>query len=325
MAIIYGRPDSEIELLNRSPDSIKKVEDVETVHKKLKDELAEDKKDFVKKVPNIITKEEQKLEKIKNDEKLTEQKFDEKIKKLNEEKAKGGFSSISAPLKAYFVKNYSKRKEINKIKDLQEKQQSYIKEWKENPDRIFNTTRHETISEINKLVKVKTDPFHAGAKGEVQVLEKLKQLSNDYHVLCGLNMVLPYPVKYHGISKRLRKAQMDFVVISKRGVVLIEVKNWSDKYANQNHRLQPHEQVDRAGLVLWIALKASWYSPKNPPVIKVLLSIQGNIKYDPDYNYVSVCDLNEINRFIENRQERFSDEEVKRLVDRIEDAASYYS
>jgi len=122
----------------------------------------------------------------------------------------------------------------------------------------------------------------------------------------------------------LRSAQMDFVVISKRGVVLIEVKNWSDNYANQKHRLRPHEQVDRAGLVLWITLKASWYSPKNPPVIKVLLSMRGNIKYDPSYKYVSVTSLNEINRFIENRQERFSEKEVQRLVDRIKGGVSDY-
>jgi len=324
MAIIYGRPDSEIEILSRSPASIKKVEDIETVHKKLKDGLAEEKKDFFEKVPSKINVEEQKLEKIKNDEKITEQKFYEKIKKLEYEKSKGGFSSISAPLQAFFVKNFSKRWEINKIKDLEEKQHSLIQEWKENPDGIFNKNQIHTITEIRKFSKIKEDPFHAGAKGELNVLEKLKQLSNDYHVLCGLNIGLAHPVTYRGKRRGLRSAQMDFVVVSKRGVVLIEVKNWSDNYANQKHRLRPHEQVDRAGLVLWIALKASWYSPKNPPVIKVLLSMRGNIKYDPSYKYVSVTSFNEINRFIENRQERFSNKEVQRLVDRIKGGVSDY-
>ena len=137
MAIIYGRPDSEIEILNQSPASVKKVEDIETVHQKLKDQLAEEKKDFVEKIPRKINEEEQKFEKIKNEEKLTEQKFYEKIKKLEYEKSKGGFSSISAPLQAFFVKNYSKRKEINKIKNLEEKQLSYIDEWKKKPRWYF--------------------------------------------------------------------------------------------------------------------------------------------------------------------------------------------
>jgi len=133
MAIIYGRPDSEIEILKQSPASVKKVEDIETIRRKLKDELAENKKDFVKKIPGKINEEEQKLEKIKDDEKITEQKFDEKIKKLDDKKSEGGFSSVSAPLQAFFVKNYSKRKEINKIKDLEEKQLSYLDEWKKKP------------------------------------------------------------------------------------------------------------------------------------------------------------------------------------------------
>jgi len=317
MAIIYGKPDSEIELLNRSPDSVKKIEDVEIIHRKLKNQLAEEKKDFFNKVPSIISSEEIKLEKIRYEEKLTEQKFDEKLQQLENEKAKGGISSISAPLRSFFIKNYSKRKEINRIKDLQEKQLSYIKEWKERPDQIFKQTRHETISKLNEISDVKEDPFFAGAKGEVQALEKLKQLSNEFHVFCGLRLILAYPVSYRGKRKSLRSAQMDFIVISKRGVVLVEVKNWSNNYANQRHQLKAHEQVDRAGLVLWIALKSSWWSPKNPPVTKVLLSMQGNIKYDPNYKFVSVTDLNKINYFLESRQERFSEKEVQRLVDRI--------
>jgi len=323
MAIIYGHPDSEIEILSQSPSSVKKVEDIETVHHKLKDELAENKKVFVEKIPSKINEEEQKLEKIKNDEKITEQRFYEKIKKLEYEKSKGGFSSISAPLQAFFVKNYSKRKEINKIKGLEEKQLSYIDEWKKNPDGIFNQNQIKKITQIKRFDELNKNPFHAGAKGELQVLKKLEQLSDDFHVLCGLNIGLSKYVTYNG-KRNLRSAQMDFVVVSKKGVILIEVKNWSTQFYYENTKISPHEQVDRAGLVLWIALKASWYSPKNPPVIKVLLPIQGNMRYDPRYKFVSVTDLNEINSFIENRQERFSDEEVKRLVDRIEDAASYY-
>ena len=323
MAIIYGRPDCEIEILKQSPASVKKVEDIEIVRRKLKDELAENKKDFVEKIPGKINEEEQKFEKMKNEEKLTEQKFYEKIKKLEYEKSKGGFSSISAPLQAFFVKNYSKRKEINKIKDLEEKQLSYIDKWKKNPNGIFNKNQINKITQIKRFDDLNENPFHAGAKGELRVLDKLKLLTNDYHVLCGLNIALDRPVTYRGRRGSLRSAQMDFVVVSKRGVILMEVKNWSDKYANQKHKLRPHEQVDRAGLVLWIALQSSWRSPRKPPVIKVVVSIQDNISYVPSYKYVSISSLNEMNRFIENRRERFSEKEVHRMVDRIKGYASY--
>jgi len=229
MAIIYGRAESEKELLKNYPNEVTKIEDIPKMHEYFKD-------------------------------------------KLNEEDT-GWFAGI---------RKWNKQRQVNKFEN--------------NKDNLFQP----------------------GAKGELQVLEKLSQLSDDYHVLCGLNIALPYSITYNG-RKNLRSAQMDFVVVSKRGVIVMEVKNWSDQYANQKHRLRPHEQVDRAGLVLWIALKSSWWSPKNPPVIKVLLSIQGNIKYDPGYKYVSVTDLNKINNFIENRQERFSDKDVKKMVDRIKD------
>ena len=315
MAKIYGRPDSELEILSEAPRHIEKFEDIDKEHKKLKDELAKEKKVFFEKVPNKLGEEEQKLEKMKNDEKITEQEFDEKLRNLEGKKTEGGFTGFSASFKGYLVKNYSKKRAINKIKNLQEKQESHIKEWKENPEGIFNKEQEETISQIEEFDELKEDPFYAGAKGEVDVLKKLSQLSDDYHVLCGLHIELPHYVTYKG-RKNLGSAQMDFVVISKRGVILIEVKNWSRGYSKKYAGLSPHEQVDRAGMVLWITLK-SWRSPKNTSVTSVLLSVQGNMEFNYDYKFVNVKDLNNINYFIENRREQFSDKEVERVVDRL--------
>ena len=82
MAILHGMADSESNLLDKLPDEVEKFDDIAIEHKKLKDGLAKQKKDFFEKVPSRITREEQKLDKIKAEEKITEQKFDEKIKKL---------------------------------------------------------------------------------------------------------------------------------------------------------------------------------------------------------------------------------------------------
>ena len=160
--------------------------------------------------------------------------------------------------------------------------------------------------------------MHSGAKGELRVLDVLSQLDDNYHILCGLNMELPHYVTYNG-KKNLKSAQMDFVVVSARGVILIEVKNWTDTYVFKNRNqggLEPHEQVERAGRILWISLK-SWRAPKNPSVTSVLLSIQGNMKYNPAYKFVAVKDLITINQWIEKRKEEFSEKEVKRIVDRL--------
>jgi len=157
---------------------------------------------------------------------------------------------------------------------------------------------------------------HAGAKGEIIALEKLSELPNNFHIFCGVNKDLGKYVRYRR-RRDLRSAQMDFVVVSTRGVNVIEVKNWSAHYYRNHYGISPHEQVDRAGRVLWIAIKSSWWSPKDPPVSSVLLSIQGTIPPNSKYGYVTVKNINDINSYLQNRREVFSEKEVKRLTDRI--------
>jgi len=212
------------------------------------------------------------------------------------------------------LRNYPN--EVERIEDIPKMYEHFKDKLKEEDKGFFAGFRKwNKQRQVNKFENNKDNPFHAGAKGELQVLEKLSHLSDDHHVLCGLNIGLSNYVTYNE-KKNLRSAQMDFVIISKKGVILIEVKNWSTQYYNQNKDLSPHEQVDRAGRVLWIALK-SWRSPKNPRVTSVLLSIQGNMKYDPRYKFVLISDLNRINYFIENRKEEFSDKDVTRIVGRL--------
>ena len=315
MAIIYGRPDSEIKILRKSPRTVEKFDDIATKRQKLKDELAEKKEDFFEKVPKKISTEEQKLEKIKDNEKITRQKFDEKLKQLEEKKAEGGFSGISASFKGYFVKNYSKKKEIKKIKELEKKQELHIDIWKKNPEGIFNKIQKETISEIKEFDRVKKDKVYVGAKGELSALDVLSQLPNYFHVFCGVNVKLSKYVTYNG-KRNLRGAQMDFVTVSKRGVVLIEVKNWSPQYFKRHQKMSPHEQVDRASRVLWIALQ-SWRSPKKPRVKPMVLSTKTHIPYDANFKFVTTSNLQYINEYLQKRPEEFSEKEVERLVDRV--------
>jgi len=317
VAIIYGRAAAEKDLLSIAPESVQKIEDVETVHQELKEKLIITKKDFFDKVPNKIIEEEKILEKIKSYEKATHQKFDEKIKILESKKAQGGFSIISSSIKISLVKNISKRREINKIKNLEKKQNVQLTEWKENPEQIFNREKKEQINEVKTFASLERSKEHKGAKGEVRALKKLSELSDDYHIFCGVRAILPRYVTYNG-RKNLRSAQMDFVVVSKKGVILIEVKNWSMEYF-KNHdklgKLNPYEQTDRAGMVLWIFLK-SWRS--SPRVTNVLLSIQDNMDYNRNYKHVFVSNLDRINHFIENRKDELSEKDVKKIVGELE-------
>jgi hypothetical protein len=154
MAIIYGRVAAELDLLSISPESVKKIEDVETIYQELKEKLSKTKKEFFDKVPDRISEEEKILENIRNDEKATHQKYDEKIKTLESKKSEGGFSTISASIKISLVKNFSKRREINKIKNLEKKQQEQLIEWKENPEQIFNRDKRDQINEVKTFAEI---------------------------------------------------------------------------------------------------------------------------------------------------------------------------
>ena len=167
--------------------------------------------------------------------------------------------------------------------------------------------------QITKIEENKDSTLHKGAKGEIKVLEKLSELNDDFHVMCGLNIDLGKFVSYDG-EWNLRSAQMDYVIISKLGVVLIEVKNWSPDFIKQHKGLSPYEQVDRAGRVLWITIQ-DWI--KNPSITSVLLSLGGNFQYNSIYKFVNVKNRDNINTFIQSRYEKLSEKEVKKIVNRI--------
>jgi len=169
--------------------------------------------------------------------------------------------------------------------------------------------------QINKFENNKDNPLHAGTKGENKVIDELLKLDDRYHILCGIRIELPYFVTYNG-QKNLKSAQMDLVVVCPKGVFMIEVKNWSNSYAQNYDGLNPYEQTDRAGRVLWIALQDLI---KNIRVTNVLLSISGNISYDQRYRAVFVSSLNRINQFLEKRQDNLSPREVKKLVNDLKD------
>lgn len=166
--------------------------------------------------------------------------------------------------------------------------------------------------QINKITASGRDPLRAGAGGENRVVDGLPRLDQRYRVFCDLRIRLPHYVTYNG-RKNLRSAQMDLIVVCPKGAFLIEIKNWGDRYT-RNSGWSPHEQTERAGRVLWIVLQDAI---KNVRVTNVLLSIRGNIRYDPRYRTVLVSSLYGINRFPEESADILERREMKRIIDRL--------
>ena len=164
--------------------------------------------------------------------------------------------------------------------------------------------------QVNKFEKPEVRLFHKGTRGENQVIDELAKLDDSFHILCGISMELHSWVTYNG-RKNLKSAQMDLVVVCPKGIFMIEVKNWSNRFANNNDSFSPYEQTERAGRVLWISLQKV---VKNVRVTHVLLSIKGNLPYNQNYRSVYVSSLDRINPFLEKRQDELNEKEVEKIV-----------
>jgi len=201
--------------------------------------------------------------------------------------------------------------EVKGIDDIDRVKKQFQRKLKKKDTGFFAGLRKWNYQrQINKFENNEDNPLHAGTRGENKVIDELLKLDEHYHILCGVRIELPYYVTYNG-QKNLKSAQMDLVVVCPKGVFMIEVKNWSNSYVQNNDGLNPYEQTDRAGRVLWIALQDVI---KNIRVTNVLLSIQGNLRYNERYRAVFVSSLDRINQFLEKRQDTLSPREVKKIV-----------
>ena len=148
--------------------------------------------------------------------------------------------------------------------------------------------RRRLQNKLNRLNTKKINTLRLGAEGEVIMVSRLKKLSNDFHVLCGIDIRLPKYIKYRG-KINLRSAQMDVVVVGPTGLFVIEVKNWTDGTNAHKQSFTPYEQADRAATVLNYAT--------NMPVVPIVGAVKGNIERTNGFG-VTVCDLDTLNQTI---------------------------
>lgn len=322
MAKIYGFVGSEKGILNYYSDYVKKFEDIDIIYKDLNNRLKKKEQKFLDNLPNKIKKEKKKLENIRNKKRAIIYKCDRDIKKIKNKikiykHNKKWFSILlglfQIIIKKYFLKFFKLIK--NRISEIN--QEKILFNWENNFKDIFNENNSDLIKKIEVFKKIKNDPYYPGALGELEVLNELSKLNDEYIILCGLNIELDSWVSYGDENYNLKSAQMDFVVISYKGIFLIEVKNWSNNYyCNQIRDFSPHEQVDRAGRVLYLFLKSKLKSDIviQRKIKKILLPINNNIPYNPKYKSVFISNLRKINNFIIYSPDVFSKSDIKEIV-----------
>jgi hypothetical protein len=312
MAIIYGRPGAEIQLLRGCPFGINCFSDIKIQLEKHQKQLNEEKKHFFDILPETIQNEKTKLDNLKIIRNDVEKKWDETIgaiQKSIESNRWMFWKYFDLVIKRKFSKPKAMR---NADKNIQQ-QMSVINALEVNPERVFSKEKNGLISYINKLDYLVQCPEYWGAYGEIKVLQELKKLDDRYHIICNVNIQLRDYVRYRG-ERNLRSAQMDFVVVGPTGIYVMEVKNWGSDQVNHHRGLNPHEQVDRAGMVLWIYLKQHSFFYK-PRVTNLLVPVQGNLGYNPYYRSVLIRNPYDLVKFInENRNNILDENRIFKVV-----------
>lgn len=319
MANIYGVPQSEKEILDKCPEYIRKFEDIDKIFKESNAKLEEENKKFYDELPNRINEEKEKLETLKKEKIQIIEISENKVKSIKTQldknkKNKKYFSVVVDFAKLLTQKYISKSIKIIQNQIKEKNQESVLFQWMHTPDDFFNEQQSELINKIDALNEIKTDPYYSGAYGERLALKELSKLNDDYNILCGVNIELDKWHSFHG--NKIKNAQIDFLVVSNKGVSIIEVKNWSDRYQNNDYGLSPQEQLERANRILYIFLKEELgdYITISGKLNNILLPIKNNIQYDPYYKRILVSSLDNINNLITNKRDVLMESEVERLV-----------
>ncbi len=88
--------------------------------------------------------------------------------------------------------------QVQALEDIDKVHQDLRKEIKETFDAgVFGGIKKwNKKRQINKFEKNKDDPLHAETS-ELNTLDILKKLSDEFHVLCGVNLALPDYITYN--------------------------------------------------------------------------------------------------------------------------------
>ncbi len=321
MANIYGIPQSEREILDKCPEYINKFEDIDKTFKDSNSLLDSERKKFYDELPNKIKEETDKLDDIKKEKTKIIDASENKVKaiknKLDKNKKNKKYFSVASDFVKILAQKYiSKPIKMIKNQIKKQKQENILSKWEDSPEDFFNEQQSELINKINTLIDIKNNSYYAGAYGELLALKELSKLNDDYHILCGVNIDLENWHSYNGY--KIKTAQIDFLVVSYKGIFIIEVKNWSDGY--NDYQLSPYEQLERSNRVLYIYLKEELGDsvPIKGRLYNLLLPIKNNMRYDQDYKHIFVYSLDKINNFIDSKQSVLHDYEVEKIVDCLE-------
>jgi hypothetical protein len=280
--------------------------------------------EFYKKLPVMIQDDDDLLGNYQDKFVKLEKSWKEKINQTNQElSAKWKLLTnwklwhIFGYLTHYFkLKNQESilmPNDFNENLDKQKQVLSRIENYKKNPERIFQDSESLLIKNLNHLDEIQKTPHFFGAEGELRVLEELKKLDDSFNIFCDVNISSDDWITYRG-EKNLGSAQLDFLIVSNKGIFVVEVKNWTRDYISSHRGLSPYEQLDRSGRLMYTFLKNFFNKPK---VNKILVNLKDKFEYNQDYKSVIPISFPGLVSYILRKKKTLEDNNVERIKNMI--------
>lgn len=143
-------------------------------------------------------------------------------------------------------------------------------------------------------------------KRENLILDELSKLQDQFLLFKNVFLRLKWPVTYTKTSETIKSCQIDYVVIGPPGVVIVEAKKWDESLFTE---LIPHKETDKAGLIVYIKLKA--YFNKKIPIYNIVTTL----KKIPivHYGFVHQLSVWDLTTFIYNQENCLSKSEIRQL------------
>lgn len=184
------------------------------------------------------------------------------------------------------------------------------------------------LNQVDKIGFIKKSKLYKGAKGEILVIEKLRNLTDDYCIFNDLFFELDHGVNFNGAF--LKSAQIDHLVIGPSGIYVIETKNWSEAYVKkvfENGSYTPYDQIKRSSYAVYRHLNSSKYGnvfqkayyslAKKEIKVKSIIAITGSKIPLQDKGFVKVLFPNQLSGYISERENILSNEMIENLVENL--------
>ncbi|MBT3188035.1 MAG: NERD domain-containing protein [Anaerolineae bacterium] len=207
-----------------------------------------------------------------------------------------------------------------KIKALKKKANEYFEnlktEWdiKQNDlEKQHEKAKFDIVGKVRKtehniksLQHIQKTPDLFGAIAEIELIENLTSLPQNYYILNDVFLDLGKSMRFD--DKWRRSAQVDTMVISPAGIFVVEVKNWSKTFIASNDYHDPYDQVKWAAYLCYKQTKIKTRS---------IIAHTGNIPPKPQGSYAKVLRLNEVKNYIFYFDDKviIDNEEIEGLAD----------